>query len=134
MRSPAVRRLLALLPFGIGKAREQEQADKRKKHRESTGEIRERCMRRANGCCEACGRRFTGSNPAQLDHWLGGIGRRRQRQSYETCWMLCATCHRGRTVHRPSVAYWNDLRAAFCERFGYPFQPHIEHQPLRQEA
>lgn len=106
---------------------------KRERHREDTSQIRARCVARANGCCEACGNRFTAANPAEMDHWLGG-SRRRSHQSYETCWMLCATCHRGRTNHRPSAVYWNEIREAFCRRFQYPFQPHIEHQPLRQEA
>lgn len=84
--------------------------------------VRQQVMDRANGRCEVCGAR----GALELDHWLGGSGRRAQKQHRTTCWALCHICHQHRTENIPSAAHWNDVRRHFCERWGYAFQPHLE--------
>jgi len=104
---------------------------------EETARIREACMKRCGGVCECgCERTFI-TNPistyrAEMDHWLGGTGRRRQRQSIENCWMLTALCHRLRQNAQPSAVYWNVVFRQHCERYGYKFTPHIEHAQLKK--
>jgi hypothetical protein len=97
-------------------------------HRESMGHIREAVLQRAAGRCEnpRCGVAFIAPVTAEMDHWLSGGGRRREKQSVETCWMLCWVCHKDRTANIPSAAWWNSAFAAHCARYGYPFQAHIE--------
>jgi hypothetical protein len=102
-------------------------AVKRADHAEETSAIRQAVMFRSAGLCEHCEDTFTDMNPAEMDHWLSGIGRRRQKQSIETCWMLCRPCHRVRTAY-PEL--WNGMFQAHCEKYGYPFTPHIVHQPI----
>lgn len=87
--------------------------------------LREAVFTRANGRCEACNR-FFGNGLLQVDHWEGGGGRRQASQGVETCWALCAGCHRERTLNSPSAAHWNLIRQSFCSRLGYPFKPHKE--------
>lgn len=107
--------------------REEKEKQKRLGRKEETAAIREACMTRAIGCCEVF--ECIGSAD-EMDHWLGGNGRRRQRQSIETCWMLCQLHHQARTRARPSAVYWNERFAIHCKTHGYPFTPHIEHHPL----
>lgn len=85
------------------------------------GAIRAAVMDRARGRCEACGERAA----LALDHWLGGIGRRRQMESVETTWALCGECHRDRTENRPSAADWNRHFEAHARRHGYPVVLHL---------
>jgi hypothetical protein len=70
----------------------------------------------------------------ELDHWSGGSGRRKAEESAATCWMLTLKCHAMRTRNSPSAAFWNEKRGVFCERYGYPFTPHIEHAQLPGRA
>lgn len=101
----------------------------------TSAEIREACVQRADGKCECgCGRAFTPFDPAEWDHWLGGNGRRRQKESVETTWMLIRSCHQQRTRNWPSAEHWNALREAFCKKWNYAFKPHIVHQPLQRRV
>lgn len=95
--------------------------------------IRGLVMVRAGGVCEVepyMGRFFAHMRPLVLDHWLGGSGRRRQKQSVENTWAICTPCHRERTVNSPNAAYWNEKFRQHCQRYGYPFTPHVEHAEL----
>jgi len=95
--------------------------------------IRQHVLERAAGRCEACGSRFYAFNMPQIDHWLGGSGRRRPQQSVKTCWALCVACDKARTHNRPSAEHWNALFKKHCQKYGYPFHPHIVHQRLPRE-
>jgi len=86
---------------------------------------------RAGGRCEACG--FL-RRDLTLDHWEGGNGRRRQHESVETCWMLCTRCNRDRTENDPSAEFWNRIRSAHCDRYGYPYVPHLVKAPVNMAA
>lgn len=83
---------------------------------------------RANGFCESC--ELMRGPSLFMDHWLGGNGRRRVEERLETVWMVCVDCNHNRTYNIPSAEYWNAKFAGHCERYGYPFVPHIEHQAL----
>jgi hypothetical protein len=102
-------------------------------HRDSTARIREAVMQRANGTCECgCGSDFidmAGLMP-HFDHWLGGVGRRKVKQSIETCWAITSGCHFMRTTNNPSAEAWNGRFRLHCEKHGYPFQAHIEHKEI----
>lgn len=99
-----------------------------------TKEIRALVAERAGNICECgCGRTLSLYHP-QMDHWLGGSGRRKQKQSVETCWMLTMWCHRQRTNNYPSAIYWNRKFRAHCHRYGYVFTPHIEKRQLTRVA
>jgi hypothetical protein len=92
-------------------------------------------FKRAGGQCEVC---FPWAdrckNPAtEMDHWLGGNGRRRQKQSVETCWALCREHHGWKTVHFGGVSLWNRRFKDHCETYGYPFVAHVEHAPLPEK-
>lgn len=93
----------------------------------ATAEIREAVLKRSRGWCEACGQ---GPMTLELDHWLGGSGRRVQKQSVETCWALCRECHYGRTHNIPGAVVWNAHFRHHCERYGYPVIEHVVHQEL----
>lgn len=60
-----------------------------------------------------------------LDHWLGGVGRRRTSESWQTCWALCRKCNADRTANHPSAEYWNVVHQAHCARYGFAWKPHI---------
>ena len=64
-----------------------------------------------------------------FDHWEGGNGRRRQRESATTCWHLCHRHNEERTANHPGAWWWNMSRELFCRAHGIPFTPHIEHTP-----
>ena len=89
--------------------------------------IRDEVFARAKGRCEAwpSGDVRCGNKPEVLDHWLGGIGRRRQKEEVSTCWALCLKCNDHRTANWPSAAYWNDSFARHCYGHDYDF---IEHR------
>lgn len=98
-----------------------------RKPRATTKEIREMVMTRAGGMCECgCGRALLYFGAAEMDHWLGGSGRRKQKESVETCWMLSGYCHHRRTRNEPSVAAWNERFERHCRLYDYPFTPHVE--------
>lgn len=111
----------------IQREREAKEKKERLGRKGATAAIRAECLKRANGFCESgvCFDLWT-----EMDHWLGGNGRRRQKQSVETCWMLCRRCHHDRTNAVPSAAFWNGNFALHCARYGYKFEPHIEHAKL----
>ena len=112
--------------------------EKSRARRGSIAEIRAAVWERSGGRCENIGECLFlfESNPwdGELDHWMGGSGRRRSEQSMKNCWRLCWGCHRARTTNMPSVAYWNDRWKAHCERYGYAFAPHVEHAKAAREA
>lgn len=109
-----------------------EKKAKKLSKRGQTAEIRAAVMARAGGLCEERYHGLRGCNGAadEMDHWLGGSGRRLQKQSVENCWALCWNHHVYRQQGRPSAEWWNERFREHCKRFGYPFVPHIEHQPL----
>lgn len=111
----------------------------------TTAQIRAACVTRAGGICE-CG---CGSSLAlrgeTMDHWINGTGNRKKFESVETCWMLTLKCHLNfRQLHRvpewatdfvgTGVEFWNWRFKIHCEKYGYPFRPHIVHQPLERRA
>lgn len=53
--------------------------------------IYELALRRADGCCEVCGRKTA----LEMHHILSGRGNRTQQERLETVIMLCEFCHRG---------------------------------------
>jgi hypothetical protein len=105
--------------------------------RAGIAEIRAAVMVRAGGQCEGCLKRWGWS--WTLDHFLGGAGRRKEKESIETCWALCGVptgpgCHGKRTRNEPSAAHWNDRFREHCERYGYPVVQHVEHARLPGRA
>lgn len=96
-------------------------------HADRVAAIRRQVMYRAGERCENpdC-RRETRS--LEMDHWHGGPDRRRL-ESVGTCWALCVPCHRDRQANHPSARAWNDRFRRHCERYGYEFRPHLEHEP-----
>lgn len=114
-------------PFPKPEPRKARAAKKRALHRMDMSGIRLACLEREGGVCavEGCG-----SPGVCADHWEGGSGRRRQRQSVETVWMLCRTHDRRRTHNDPDAEWWNRERAGFCAKHGYPYRPHIVHEEL----
>jgi hypothetical protein len=101
--------------------------------------LRQAVSQRADGRCEGArltllGWRRCGGAPDELDHWLGGSGRRKQKQSLESAWMLCRLCHRRRTENIPDAQSWNEVFALHCERYGYPVIAHIIHQQLSTQG
>lgn len=115
------------MPFKFPKpTRAREKRQKAAHHRRETADLREKVMARARGRCECCGL----GGWLELDHWVGGSGRRREQQSVETVWLLSREHHAMRSHNNPSVAEWNRRFAAHCGRHGYAFVPHVEKQPL----
>lgn len=92
--------------------------EKRRRHAEETKAIRAALFDRSVGKgCENCGKRFA---LLEMDHMLGGSGRRRQRQSVETCWAICQECHRNRTINVPSREFWRHRMRRFLVANEYP--------------
>lgn len=106
-----------------------------------TARLREYVFTRAGGLCEAywfipgsdhrnrCLRPTT-----DLDHWLGGNGRRRQQQSAANTWALCWVHHRLRTDASPSDAFWNESFAIHAKVHGYDPEPHVKHAKLKPRS
>lgn len=88
-------------------------------------ELRNQVLQRAAGKCEnpRC-RKDLHKAGVEVDHWLGGGGRRTQKQSIETCWALCVECHQDRTLNLPDAEAWNAHFQAHCAKHGYDFVPH----------
>jgi hypothetical protein len=111
---------------GESKAAKRER--RRAEHAAKTTDIRRWVLIRADNKCEAvdpgaserCGRPAT-----VLDHWEGGVGRRRQRQGIENCWLLCDFHNQRRTANFPNADWWNEAWAAHCRFWFYPFTPHL---------
>lgn len=100
-----------------------------------TADIREQCVKRSGTWCECgCGQPYTPFYPAEMDHFLGGHGRRKQRQSVESCWMLRRDCHAAKTRLSPSSAFWDAKWAAHAARYGYPVLTHIQHNASRRST
>lgn len=99
----------------------------------ASAELHRAVMARSRGRCECCAR-LVGTLALQLDHFLGGSGRRREEQSVENCWALCEGDHYRRTVNLPSTAAWNAAFAEHCRRNGFPILQHVEHDPVRRGA
>lgn len=93
---------------------------KRRRHAENATAIRAAVMLRAGGRCEMSDGIRCSMDGTDLDHMLQGSGRRRQRQSAETCWLLCAWHHRERTRNRPSSRAWRGHMRRHLDRYGYP--------------
>ena len=72
---------------------------------------------RAAGRCEGCFHAFGLSlkDRPELDHFEG----RARSESVETCWMLCGSCHAGKSANDPSKAYWLARFAIHAEKYGY---------------
>jgi hypothetical protein len=115
----------------------------------TTKEIAVIVRERAGDLCEACRRPFTKLNPFSLDHWLNGTGRRIPKESVETCWGIHKfSCHPARQEYRfplwatvidlslyaTGLAFWNATFKAHCDRQGYPFEAHIEHQAVTRRG
>lgn len=113
------------------KARQASKLARRATRRDALAEIIAACVRRGQCRCEAPDCRKAGVR-LELDHWLGGVGRRRQRESVETCWMLCTACHFERTRNYPSAEFWNDRFAEHCRAHGYQPIAHREHTGARR--
>ena len=106
------------LPFGPKETRAQVKAKKQAAHRMSTADVVAAVLGRADGVCECgCGRIAIFSG--ELDHRWGGVGRRREAQSVETCWILRRKCHFEKTANFPSAAAWQERWAAHCKKYGY---------------
>lgn len=110
----------ALKPKRSAKPARKRREAKATAHREETGAIREQVMARAGGICECgCGEDATPADPLEMDHALGGSGRRRSEQSAETCWSLKASHHRAKTRNLPSAAHWLGAFVDHCERHDF---------------
>jgi hypothetical protein len=94
-------------------------------------EIRKQVIDRSGGRCEnpRC-RADLREHGCEVDHWLGGSGRRSQDQAVATCWALCVSCHQDRTLNIPDAGTWNRHFEIHCLRYGYSFTPHAEHASL----
>lgn len=110
----------------------------------TTGEVHAACMERmltaGKGLCEACQCPFTLLDPPERDHYLGGWGRRKQQDTFEGCWIIHKwKCHENKTHNEPSVAFWNAIRKAFCDRMAelgisIPFVPRLEKQAFTRKS
>lgn len=106
-------------------------AAKSEKHRLSTKEIRAEVFKRAHALCEVPGcTRY----PGHMDHFLGGSGRRRPRQSVETCWALCGLHDYQRTHNVPDASFWNAAFGQHCANHGYPAVAHVVHEPVPRRS
>jgi hypothetical protein len=117
-----VRRASLLLPQlepKISKAAEANQGRRKQKlERESAEmtELRRKVFARANGVGELCCKPLKVAF-GQLCHLEGGIGRRRQRQSEETCVAEHERCHR--SLDRAPLEWLSEVQA-WAARHGYP--------------
>lgn len=129
----------------VQREREQHEQTAVQSRRAETSAIYLAVEKRAAGRCEACaidhdhvlggGAAWTNpADPPELDHWMGGNGRRRQLQSVATCWMLHRSCHRLRQAGSPSAAAWNTLFEKHCRIYGYRFTGHVEHAEVPRKS
>lgn len=56
-----------------------------------TKKLYQRVLERSDGICEIC----RGNHMVQMHHVIGGNGKKRQHESYESVLMLCWDCHHG---------------------------------------
>jgi hypothetical protein len=101
----------------VGLARRRK-AQKDIERQEKITDIREQVWLRSNGRCEACGIPLP-SVLGELDHALGGSGRRRALESVETTWRLDHRCHVLKTNNDPTAFYWAEKFAEHCRQHGY---------------
>lgn len=88
---------------------------KRKTKRQATKDVHAAVWARSGGRCEAC-EKFLGSfDPGEMDHFEG----KARSESAETCWRLCASCHRRKHAAEPSRASWLRAFLAHCCRYDY---------------
>ena len=114
----------ALLPkpkkVAATKARKAAKGAKRAAHNAETAEIRAEVVSRATGIagpmCEACACEFVGARGVEMDHFWG---RGKTQQSAANCWLLCRSCHRNKTMNRPSASHWLHIFAQHCWRRGF---------------
>lgn len=124
------------------RARLAAKATRRESKKEETARIRAEVFARAENRCEAwrpdpampgawerCDKTAT-----IWDHWMGGTGRRRQKQSVENTWALCPFCNHDRTDKIPSIGFWNASFGLHCRNNALPFEAHIEHAPLKSST
>lgn len=111
---------------------------KRKARSDATSYLRNAVEERAFGHCEAADHIELLSGGAvcrgylELDHLLGGVGRRRQKQAVENTWLLCNEHHRQRTANLPSSDFWVRVFALHADRYGYPMISRVEHRRIER--
>jgi hypothetical protein len=113
------RGLLSRLEPRISKTVTANQVRRRTKLEEQSAEmteLRRKVFARANGVGELCCKPLRVAF-GQLCHLEGGIGRRRQRQSEETCVAEHERCHR--SLDRAPLEWLSEVQA-WAARHGYP--------------
>jgi hypothetical protein len=101
-------------PRGLSKRK----AAKREKTQQSIDEtkaIRAALELRAKDLCEFCGYGFVDGDD-QVDHFWG---RAKAKQTERNCWLLCSSCHRSKTLNRPSALAWVHAFKTHCDRYGF---------------
>jgi hypothetical protein len=113
---PALERALGSSRANVGNRKRRE--TKKAARRQKVATLRERVWERSKGRCENCGLNLGHalSFGGQMDHMLGGSGRRMTAESIYSCWRICAPCHRDRTDNAPSSAFWFDRMQAHLDR------------------
>jgi len=92
----------------------QPKAERKAAKAEETSAIRDAVMARSRGRCECgCGQVLGQFGDGQLDHFWG---RAKAPQSTQNCWMLAETCHRLKTLNKPSAESWLRDFIRHCER------------------
>lgn len=92
----------------------------REEGNQRTAEIREACVRRADGRGELCGEPFSDLYPAEMCHLDGGNGKRRQQQSERNCLMEHHLCHQGAGGLDRVPTVWLPFVKEWAQRHGYP--------------
>lgn len=79
-----------------------------------TRKIRRAVYARSGTRCEnpAC----TWTSPPTVDHFYGKAN---APETVETCWVLCARCHREKTDSKPNRKTWLLRFRGHCVRYGY---------------
>lgn len=95
-------------------------AAKKRSHAQETKAIRAEVVKRAMGVCEAS---HYLSSPCrghlEMDHFRGGVGRRKAQESVAGCWMLCSSHHDEKTRNLPTAGTWLEVFAEHCRVYGY---------------
>lgn len=98
-------------------------APKRKREKlatrkEEMARVRRLVWIRSLGRCECdCGAVLSGPDAGELDHFRGGANRAAGTTT-GNCWRLAPSCHRMKTLNRPSRDYWVTKFQWHCERNG----------------
>lgn len=95
------------------KVREAAKEKKRQGRKEVRAAVRRACEDRSRGRCEVAG---CGGVGVELDHFFG---RGKAPETVATCWMLCRSCHRDKTLNRPDRIAWLDTYQGHCAAYGY---------------